>query len=41
VFSDVSVRQIPEVLLWTREQSEERSPNLTKFTEHFNKMSFW
>lgn len=33
--------QVPEVLLWAREQSETLSPNLTIFTEHFNKMSFW
>lgn len=33
--------QIPEVLLWAKEQNEEHSPNLTKFTEHFNKMSYW
>lgn len=33
--------EIPEVLLWAREQCEERSPNLTQFTEHFNKMSYW
>ncbi|KAL5013075.1 hypothetical protein ScPMuIL_011626 [Solemya velum] len=33
--------EIPEVLLWAREQSEELSPNLTTFTEHFNKMSYW
>lgn len=33
--------EIPEVLIWAKEQCEERSPNLTKFTEHFNKMSFW
>lgn len=33
--------QIPEILLWAKEQSEELSPNLTQFTEHFNKMSFW
>ncbi|XP_026480839.1 guanine nucleotide-releasing factor 2 [Ctenocephalides felis] len=33
--------EIPEVLLWAREQCEERSPNLTRFTEHFNKMSYW
>ncbi|XP_052737237.1 guanine nucleotide-releasing factor 2 isoform X2 [Bicyclus anynana] len=30
-----------EVLSWPRDQSEERSPNLTRFTEHFNKMSYW
>lgn len=33
--------EIPEVLLWAREQNEEKSPNLTTFTEHFNKMSYW
>ncbi|KAK2158502.1 hypothetical protein LSH36_168g00066 [Paralvinella palmiformis] len=33
--------EIPEVLLWAKEQVEEHSPNLTKFTEHFNKMSYW
>lgn len=30
-----------EMLLWAREQKEECSPNLTHFTEHFNKMSYW
>lgn len=33
--------EIPEVLIWTQEQNEEKSPNLTRFTEHFNKMSYW
>lgn len=33
--------EIPEVLLFAREQCEEKTPNLNKFTEHFNKMSFW
>ncbi|XP_011339769.1 guanine nucleotide-releasing factor 2 isoform X7 [Ooceraea biroi] len=33
--------EIPEVLIWAQEQNEERSPNLTRFTEHFNKMSYW
>ena len=33
--------EIPEVLVWAQEQNEEKSPNLTLFTEHFNKMSFW
>jgi Rap guanine nucleotide exchange factor 1 len=33
--------EIPEVLIWAREQCEERSPNLKLFTEHFNKMSYW
>ncbi|EDS29152.1 guanine-nucleotide exchange factor c3g [Culex quinquefasciatus] len=33
--------EIPEVLIWAQEQNEERSPNLTTFTEHFNKMSYW
>ncbi|XP_064118634.1 rap guanine nucleotide exchange factor 1-like isoform X2 [Macrobrachium nipponense] len=35
------VMEIPEVLLWAQEQNEEKSPNLTTFTEHFNKMSYW
>ncbi|KAG8509470.1 LOW QUALITY PROTEIN: Rap guanine nucleotide exchange factor 1, partial [Galemys pyrenaicus] len=30
--------EIPEVLLWAKEQNEEKSPNLTQFTEHFNNM---
>lgn len=30
-----------EVLLWSTKQSEELSPNLTKFTEHFNNISYW
>lgn len=33
--------EIPEVLIWAQEQCEERSPNLTRFSEHFNKMSYW
>ncbi|RXM93905.1 Rap guanine nucleotide exchange factor 1 [Acipenser ruthenus] len=33
--------KIPEVLLWAKEQNEEKSPNLTQFTEHFNNMSYW
>ena len=32
---------MPEVLQWAKDQSEELSPHLTRFTEHFNKMSFW
>ena len=30
-----------ELLLWSKEQNEEKSPNLVKFTKHFNAMSFW
>ncbi|GAV07928.1 hypothetical protein RvY_17704 [Ramazzottius varieornatus] len=30
-----------ELLGWTKEQSEFAGPNLTRFTEHFNKVSFW
>ena len=30
-----------ELLIWVQEQSEEKSVNLTKFTEHFNNMSYW
>ena len=30
-----------ELLNWVQEQSEEKSPNLTTFTEHFNNMSYW
>ncbi|XP_025112500.1 rap guanine nucleotide exchange factor 1-like isoform X4 [Pomacea canaliculata] len=33
--------EIPEVLLWAKEQSEELSPNLATFTQHFNNMSYW
>ncbi|KAL7052343.1 hypothetical protein ACKWTF_004846 [Chironomus riparius] len=33
--------EIPEVLLWSQQQCEEKSPNLTLFTAHFNKLSFW
>lgn len=33
--------EIPEVLQWAKEQSEELSPHLTAFTDHFNRMSFW
>ncbi|XP_047738919.1 guanine nucleotide-releasing factor 2 isoform X4 [Hyalella azteca] len=33
--------ELPEVLKWSMDQSEESSPNLKKFTEHFNKMSYW
>ena len=32
---------ISELVLWVQEQNEDKSPNLTKFTEHFNNMSFW
>lgn len=28
-------------MLWSKEQNEERSPNLTAFTQHFNNVSFW
>ncbi|XP_017292094.1 rap guanine nucleotide exchange factor 1 [Kryptolebias marmoratus] len=33
--------ELPEVLLWSKEQNEERSPHLTAFTQHFNNVSFW
>ncbi|XP_034547957.1 rap guanine nucleotide exchange factor 1-like [Notolabrus celidotus] len=33
--------ELPEVLLWSKEQNEEKSPNLTQFTQHFNNMSYW
>ncbi|XP_076586384.1 rap guanine nucleotide exchange factor 1-like isoform X2 [Chaetodon auriga] len=33
--------ELPEVLLWSKEQNEEKSPNLTQFTQHFNNVSFW
>ncbi|XP_013883598.1 rap guanine nucleotide exchange factor 1 [Austrofundulus limnaeus] len=33
--------ELPEVLLWSKEQNEERSPHLTEFTQHFNNVSFW
>ena len=33
--------EVAEALVWAREQREEVIPNLTKFTEHFNNMSYW
>lgn len=33
--------EVAEALLWAKEQKEEVIPNLTKFTEHFNNMSYW
>nr|XP_033951330.1 rap guanine nucleotide exchange factor 1b isoform X11 [Pseudochaenichthys georgianus] len=41
LFYKIEVLEIPEVLLWAKEQNEEKSPNLTQFTEHFNNMSYW
>ncbi len=40
-FAFVFPSQIPEILIWAKEQKEELIPNLNRFTEHFNKMSFW
>ncbi|PAV70504.1 hypothetical protein WR25_19397 [Diploscapter pachys] len=31
----------PELLWWAQDQDEKKSPNLVKFTEHFNHISFW
>ncbi|XP_060894170.1 rap guanine nucleotide exchange factor 1-like [Labrus mixtus] len=33
--------ELPELLLWSKEQNEEKSPNLTLFTQHFNNVSYW
>lgn len=33
--------ELSEVLLWSTKQSEKFSPNLIKFTEHFNNISYW
>lgn len=33
--------ELSEVLLWSTKQSEELSPHLTQFTEHFNNISYW
>ncbi|KAM3727141.1 Rap guanine nucleotide exchange factor [Dirofilaria immitis] len=30
-----------EMLWWSQEQNEKKSPNLCRFTEHFNKVSYW
>lgn len=30
-----------EMLWWAQEQNEKKSPNLCRFTEHFNKVSYW
>lgn len=37
----VSRVQLPEVLMWSKEQNEEKSLNLNQFTQHFNSVSFW
>lgn len=36
-----STVEVAEALLWAKEQKEEVIPNLTKFTEHFNNVSYW
>lgn len=33
--------EIPELLIFAKDQCEEKSPNLMLFTEHFNNMSYW
>ncbi|VDP14436.1 unnamed protein product [Onchocerca flexuosa] len=33
--------QPAEMLWWAQEQNEKKSPNLCRFTEHFNKVSYW
>lgn len=33
--------ELSEVLLWSTKQNEQFSPNLIKFTEHFNSISYW
>ena len=33
--------ELTELLTWTKEQNEEAGVNLSRFTEHFNKVSFW
>lgn len=33
--------ELQELLFWSQEQSEEKSPNLAAFTERFNKLSYW
>ncbi|CAF0874957.1 unnamed protein product [Brachionus calyciflorus] len=33
--------ELSEVLLWSTKQNEKLSPNLIKFTEHFNSISYW
>jgi Rap guanine nucleotide exchange factor 1 len=32
---------VAEMLTFAKAQNDENSPNLNRFTEHFNKMSFW
>src|SRR5699024_7771363 len=36
-----SLVQIPEILVCVKEEKDERTPNLSTFTEHFNNISFW
>ncbi|OQV18439.1 Rap guanine nucleotide exchange factor 1 [Hypsibius exemplaris] len=33
--------ELTELLSWTKEQCEDAGLNLSRFTEHFNKVSFW
>lgn len=33
--------KLVEVLLWSTKQNEAHSPNLIRFTEHFNNISYW
>ncbi|CDW57275.1 RasGEF N and RasGEF domain containing protein [Trichuris trichiura] len=33
--------ELSEMLLWSISQDERKCPNLTVFTNHFNKMSYW
>jgi Rap guanine nucleotide exchange factor 1 len=33
--------EVAEALVWAKDQREEAIPNLTKFTEHFNSVSYW
>jgi len=33
--------QVAEMLYWAAEQNEEKSPELTRFTMHFNNVSQW
>ena len=40
-FSFISNKKLSEILLYSTKQNEKTSPNLIRFTQHFNNISYW